>query len=284
MSEHVMGLSKINTQICVHGYQPAWLSRWTRRNRDGKCSKEINNLPEDGQLVKASTGSLKLKGKMLSGVLDLFPNPDSALPSVKLVPDMNNEPPIVADREDSIDGNEGQTSSAATQSMKVEHFQNNNTKLLSECKRIWSDSETNTRSQVKRLKTNTSYYSGNETDSMMAVEEGPSGKKVNYFFHRIIEINKPGSRRYQKPSASQIKNLNMGEDVNPWIQRWCKKKAGETHVPRGGKEVNPQSTALEKQFPSIAAMAMMKKALNGLNPTGCRKTNSLFVWNTEDLR
>ncbi|XP_010432400.1 PREDICTED: F-box protein At2g16365-like isoform X2 [Camelina sativa] len=234
-------------------------------------------------MVKASTSSMKLKGKMLSGVLDLFPNPDSAVPSVELIPDMNNEPPIVANRDASIDGDEGETC-PATQSMNVEHFHNNNTKLLSECKRIWSDSETNTRSQVKRLKTNTSYYSGTETESMMAVEEGPSGKKVNYFFHRIIENNKPGSRRYQIPSTSQIKILNMGEDVSPWIQRWCKTKAGETHVPRGGQEVNPHGTALEKQFPSIAAMAMMKKALSGLNPTGCRKTNSLFVWNADDLR
>ncbi|EOA15755.1 hypothetical protein CARUB_v10006817mg [Capsella rubella] len=283
MSEHVMRFRKVKTEICIDGYESVWLSRWTRRDRDGMCSKK-NNVLEDGQLLKASTGSMKLKGKMFTGVLDLFPNPDSAVPSVEIVPDMNKAPRIVADREDSVEEDEGETSSRATQSMNVEHFHNNpKTKLLRECKRIWSDSETNSRSQVKRLKTNASDDSGNETKSMMVVEDGPSGMKVNYF-HRILGINKPGSRRYQNPSTSQIKNLNMEEDVNPWIQRWCKKKAAETHVPRGGKEVYPKGTALEKQFPSIAAMAMMKKALNGLNPTSCRKTNSLFVWDAEDLR
>lgn len=284
MSEHFMGLSKIKTESCVRGYESAWLDRWTRRDRDAKCFKEFN-LPEYGQLLKESAGSTKLKGRMLSGVLDLFPNPDSAVQSVETaIPDMNKEPPIVADRENSIDGDQEETSSPATQSMNVEHF-HNNTKLLRECKRIWSDSETNSGSQVKRLKTKASDYSGNETKSMMVVEDGPSGKTVNNFFHRIFGINKPGSRRYQKPSTSQIKNLNMGggEDVNPWIQRWCKKKAEETHEPRGGQEGNPKGTALEKQFPSIAAMAMMRKALSGLNPTSCRKTNSLFVWNAEDL-
>ncbi|KAG7545079.1 hypothetical protein ISN44_As12g006010 [Arabidopsis suecica] len=221
---------------------------------------------------------------MLSGVLDLFPNPDSAVQNVEIIPDMNKEPPIVADGENSIDGDEEEARSQATQSKNVEHFLNTN--LLRECKRIWSDSETNSRSHVKRLKTNTSDYSGNETKSMMVFEGPSSGKKVNYFFHRIFGINKPGSRRYQKSSTSQIKNLNMGggEDVNPWIQRWCKQNAAETHEPRGGQQVNPKGTVLEKQFPSIAAMAMMRKALSGTNPTGCRKTNSLFVWNAEDLR
>lgn len=159
--------------------------------------------------------------------LSLFPNLDSAVQSVDLIPDMKKEPPIVAERENSIDGDKEEASSQATQSKNVEHFLNTN--FLRECKRIWSDSETNSRSHVKRLKTNTTVdISGNETKSMMVFEEGPSsGKKVNYFFHRIFGINKPGSRRYQKSSTSQIKNLNMGggEDVSPWIQRWCKQKA-----------------------------------------------------------
>ncbi|CAL9227993.1 unnamed protein product [Arabidopsis halleri] len=274
VSEHFMGLNEIKTESCVRGYESAWLDRWTRKDRDANCSKQMN-LPADGHPLKESTGSMKLKGKMLSGVLQ----------SVKIIPDMNKEPPIAADRENSIDGDEEEASSQATQSKNVEHFLNTN--LLRECKRIWSDSETNTRSHVKRLKTNTSDNSGNETKSMMVFEEGPSsGKKVNYFFNKIFGINKPGSRRYQKSSTSQIKNLNMGggEDVNPWIQRWCKQNAAETHEPRGGQQVNPKGTVLEKQFPSIVAMAMMKKALSGTNPTGCRKTNSLFVWNAEDLR
>lgn len=228
MSEHVMGLSKIKKETCVDGYESVWLSRWTRRgsgfelqarsNRDAECSTKIN-LTEDGQLLKETTGSMKLKGKMLSGCLDLSPNPDSAV--------------IVANRENSIDGN-------------VEHFLNkNNTKLFKVCKRVRLDPETNSRSQVKRLKTNASDYSGNETKGMMVVEEGPSQEKVNYFFHRFLRcgISKPGSRRNQEPFQSRIKNQKMGgrggkdEDftlLHPWIQRWCNKKAAEAHEQRGG--------------------------------------------------
>lgn len=277
MSEHDMGLSKIKREIC---YESAWLGRWTRRSRDAKCSKEIN-LPGDGQPLKESPSSMKLKGKKLSGVLDLFPNPDSAVETVEIIPDMKKEPPLVADREDSINGDEGETSRSATQGKSVELYLNNNTNTKF-CKRIWLDAETNSRSQGKRLKT-TSDYSGNETKSMMVVEEGPSVEKVNYYFHKIFGINKAA------PSTSQGKNLNIGreggEDVNPWIKRWRKKKVAETHEPRGGKELNPMGTALEKKFPSVAAMALMGKALSSLNPTGCRKiNNTLFVWNGQDLR
>ncbi|VVB10361.1 unnamed protein product [Arabis nemorensis] len=288
-------LGKIKKEACVHGYESVWLNRWTRRgrgfelqarsNRDAECSTKIN-----GQLWKESTGSMKLEGKMLSGFLDLFPNPDSAVQRVEMIPDMNKEPPLVAERENSKDGEEGESSSSATQSRNVEHFlNNNNNKSFKESKGILLDHETNSRSQVKRLKTNTSDYCGNETKGMKVVE-GPSQEKVNYFFHRILScgINKSGSTRNQERFQSRIKNIKRvgrgGEDedftlLHPWIQRWCKKKAKETHE----QEVNPKGTALEKQFPSIAAMALMGKALS-LTPTGTKKTNSLFVWNAQELR
>lgn len=290
------GLSKIKKEVCVHGYESVWLNRWTRRgrefglqarssNRDVECSTKIN-----GQLWKESTGSMKLEGKMLSGFLDLFPNPDSAVQRIEMIPDMNKEPPIVADRENSID-EEGESSSSATQTRNVKHFLNNN-KSFKESKLIRLDHETNSISQFKRLKINSSDYSGNGTKGMMVVEEGPSQEKVNYFFNRILRcgISKSGSTRNQERFQSRIKNLKMGggrrgedEDftlLHPWIQRWCKRKAAEIHEQGGGQEVNP---TLEKQFPSIAAMALMGKALS-LTPTGMKKTNSLFVWNAKELR
>lgn len=176
---------------------------------------------------------------------------------VEIIPDINKEPLIVADKE-------GETSSSATQRMDVEHFVNN-TILPKECKRLRL-TDTNCRSQVKRLKTNASE---NETNSMMVVEEGPSVEKMNYFFRRIF---KHGSGRNQESSTSRNRNLTMGgerEDVkalHPWIQRWCKKKSTETHERRGGQQVNPKSFALQKQFPRIAAMALMGKALRRFKP------------------
>ncbi|KAH0915270.1 hypothetical protein HID58_029716 [Brassica napus] len=290
MSDHVIGKS------CVAGYESVWLSRWIRRgsayglkahsNRDAKCSMKTHLPDDDGQLWKESTGSIKLKAKTLNRSLDLFPNlgfrskdketdedftknqssteTDSLqtdkLPlseRVEIIPDINKEPLIVADKE-------GETSSSATQRMDVEHFVNN-TILPKECKRLRL-TDTNCRSQVKRLKTNASE---NETNSMMVVEEGPSVEKMNYFFRRIF---KHGSGRNQESSTSRNRNLTMGgerEDVkalHPWIQRWCKKKSTETHERRGGQQVNPKSFALQKQFPRIAAMALMGKALRRFKP------------------
>ncbi|KAG2291695.1 hypothetical protein Bca52824_038364 [Brassica carinata] len=54
--------------------------------------------------------------------------------------------------------------------------------------------------------------------------------------------------------------------LHPWIQRWCKKKSTDTHERRGGQQVNPKSFALQKQFPRIAAMALMGKALRRFKP------------------
>ncbi|CAA7019889.1 unnamed protein product [Microthlaspi erraticum] len=259
MSEHVMRKSG------VHGYEGAWLSRWTQSggrfelqahhsNRNAKCSTIIN-LQEDGhQLSKGSTSSMKLKGKILSGCLDLSPNPD-----------LNKRPLIVGDRGNSIDGEEGETSSSATKSMDAKDFLSDNTNMFKEGKRIRLDPETtDSRSNVKRLKSNAlDDYTGNETKSMIVVK-GPSGEKVSYFFHRILkcEIN--------KPFRPQIKSLNMGRGeeekenvmLHPWIQRWSGKKAAETHVQGGDRK----GTVLEKQFPSVAAMALMGKALRRFKP------------------
>lgn len=312
MSDHVMGKS------CIAGYESVWLSRWIRRgsacelkahsNRDAKCYMKRHLPKDDGQLWKAeSTGSMKLKAKTLNKSLGLFPNLDfrskdkesstktdtlqtDRLPlagsisskvlrigqgeeRVEIIHGMNKERLIVAD------GEVAETSISATQRMNVEHFVNN-ANLPKECKRLRLSPDTNCRSHVKRMKTNASDDSGNETKSMMVVKEGPSVEKTNYFFRRIF---KHGSGRNQESSESRIRNMNMGggrEDVtplHPWIQRWCKKKSTVTHESREGQQVNPKSFALQKKFPRIAAMALMGKALRRFkpDPSGLRKPNSL---------
>ncbi|KAJ0228752.1 NmrA domain-containing protein [Hirschfeldia incana] len=295
MSDRVMGKS------CVNGYESVWLSRWIRRgsayglkahsNSDAKCYTKTHLPEDDGQLWKESTGSMKLQAKTLNRSLDLFPNLDfrskdkesstetdtlqtDKLPlagsnssmglrnlqgeeRVETILDMNKEPRIVAN------GEVAETSSSPTQRMNVEHFVSN-TSFPKECKRLRLSPDTNCGSHVKRLKTNASDYSGNETKSMMVVEEGPSVEKMNYFFHRFLKY---GTGKNQESSASRNRNLTMREGrevvepLHPWIQRWCKKKSTETHERRGGQQVNPKRFALQKQFPSIAAMALMGKAL-----------------------
>ncbi|XP_010467358.1 PREDICTED: F-box protein At2g16365-like isoform X2 [Camelina sativa] len=311
------------------------------------------NLPEeDGhQLFKGSTVSMKLKGKIVGGYLDLFPNldhchnkggarleslessknteeedgprnnessaetdilemdklqtihlsgsissstkvrkDDSGIPRNE-IPDMNEEPPLVLDRENSVEGYQGETSNSATQSMNAEHF------LFRECKRVRLETEAEPSSRwVKRLKTNASDSSGHdETKSLMNIKEASPGQKGNN--NLFLEIMKSGINnlqpRNQEPVISQIKNLNQGvgeEDItllHPWIQRWCKKKATLTDQ-LGGQEASfepeNQKEIEKKHFPSIAAMALMGKALSGLNPYALRKTDSLMVWNARDLR
>ncbi|CAH2051618.1 unnamed protein product [Thlaspi arvense] len=312
------------------------------------------SLPEeDGghQVLKnGSTVSMKLKGKIFGGYLDLFPNKghqhkggvklqslessedgpkknessaetdvmeidrlqtihrsdsisssstkgkgrkgDSCIQRAE-IPDMNEEPPLVLDRENSIEeGHQGETSNSATQSMNVDQF------LSRECKRVRLEPELEPGSSrwVKRLKTNAS----DETKSLMEIEEASQGQKGNNN-NLFLEILKSGINNLQpknhqeQPAAatSQIKNLNQGgeEDItlsHPWIQRWCKKKDTSTNQPGGGHEGSfepeNQKELEKKQYPSIAAMALMGKALSGLNPYGLRKTDSLMVWNARDLR
>ncbi|KAL0799169.1 hypothetical protein Bca101_054344 [Brassica carinata] len=264
MSDQVMGKS------CVDGYESVWLSRWIRRgsayglkahsNRDAKCSMKTHLPVDDGQLWKESTVSMKLKAKTLNRSLDLFPNLDFRSKDKESSTETDalqiDKLPLPAE-----------TSRSATQRMNVEHFVSN-TSSPKECKRLRLSPDTECRSHVKRLKTNASDYSGNETKSMMVVE-GPSVEKMNYFFRRIF---KHGSGRNQESSTSHNRNLNTREGredvtpLHPWIQRWCKKKSTETHERRGGQQVNPKSFALQKQFPRIAAMALMGKALRRFKP------------------
>lgn len=202
---------------------------------------------------------------------------------------MNEEPPLVLDVENSVDGHRGETSNSATQSMNVDNF------VSRECKRVRLEPEPEPSSRwVKRLKTTASDSSGHaETKSLMKIEEASPFQKGNN--NMFLEILKSGINnlqpRNQEPVMSQIKNLNQGgEDItllHSWIQRWCKKKTTLTDQP-GGQDVSfepeDQKEIGKKHFPSIAAMALMGKALTGLNPYGLRKTDSLMVWNVGDLR
>lgn len=308
------------------------------------------NLPKEDshQLLKGSTVSMKLKGKIFGGYLDLFPNQDhshnrggvrlqslesskdtqedgprknessaetntlemdrlqtihlsgsisssstkgkgikgySAIPRTE-IPDMNEEPPLVPDRENSVDGHQGETSNSATQSMNVEHF------LSRDCKRVRLEPQVEASSRwVKRLKTSPSDSS--ETKSMMKMKEASLGEKENN--NLFLEILKSGINnlqpRNQEPVVSQSNDLRQGGDditlLHPWIQRWCKKKTTSTDQPTGQEasfEPESHKEFEKKQYPSIAAMALMGKALSGLNPYGLRKTNSLMVWNARDLR
>ncbi|XP_010530825.1 PREDICTED: F-box protein At2g16365-like [Tarenaya hassleriana] len=311
----------------------------------------LNLSEEDGQLLRDSRVSMKLKRKMFGGFLDIFPNLDlhhrgvglkslksskdceegskrigevkssavcarkgsslaetgtlemdnfqrirlsgstsplspkgqgrkmqSPVPRVE-IPDMNQEPPVIPNGEKSVCSHGRETSTSETQTMKVEHFLSN-TELPKQGKRVLSDPEPCSL-WVKRLKTSPS---------------ASKGEKVNDFFHRIMKrgMVNPETRN-EEPSTSEFKNRKVGgEEItlqHPWIQRWCKNSGVKSHIAAGQEakcEPNTNTNAskeIEKeQFPGIAAMALMGKALIGLSPSGLRKSGSLVIWNTSDSR
>lgn len=195
---------------------------------------------------------------------------------------MNEEPPLV------LDG-EGETSNSATQSMNVDHF------LSRDCKRVRLEPEMEPSSRwVKRLKTTAaaSDSSGQgETKSLMKNEAASPAQKENNN-NLFLEILKSGINNLQPRNQEPVTpEINLGGEgvtlLHPWIQRWCKKKATSTDRLEGQEvrfEIENQKELEKKQYPSIAAMALMGKALSGLNPYGLKKTDSLMVWNARDLR
>ena len=50
----------------------------------------------------------------------------------------------------------------------------------------------------------------------------------------------------------------------------------------GSFEPENQKVMEKQQYLSISGIALMGKALSGLNPHGLRKTDSLMVWNARD--
>lgn len=75
---------------------------------------------------------------------------------------------------------------------------------------------------------------------------------------------------------------------HPWIQRWCRNRAASLQKkPEAFVLCEPHGTKAsvdefqKKQFPSIAAMALMGKAMNGFHPCEFRNRGTYVVWNTK---
>lgn len=75
---------------------------------------------------------------------------------------------------------------------------------------------------------------------------------------------------------------------HPWIQRWshhraaCSKKRHESAELCEPKSSNTMLEEFQKkQFPSLAAMALMGKAMNSLNPSGLMKKGPVMIWNAK---
>ncbi|KAL4361345.1 hypothetical protein GQ457_04G002070 [Hibiscus cannabinus] len=70
-----------------------------------------------------------------------------------------------------------------------------------------------------------------------------------------------------------------------WIKRWCRQRSASPDTKPKALVLCEQETSKEtfdelekKQFPSIAAMALMGKAMNGFHPCEFRRKGSLILW------
>ncbi|XP_010254778.1 PREDICTED: uncharacterized protein LOC104595647 isoform X2 [Nelumbo nucifera] len=160
---------------------------------------------------------------------------------------------------------------------------------------------------VKRLKPSASNSLAHDTKSSK-LGDASSNVKVNKLFGTVMNYGRSTSepilgKRFgkgQMESDKAVMLLTSGEcssmglmkeswDLShSWIQRWCRHhavaplmKPASTYVcePHGSKAASEELE--RKQFPSIAAMALVGKAMSGFRPCEFRKRGSSVVWNTE---
>ncbi|KAJ8763396.1 hypothetical protein K2173_002279 [Erythroxylum novogranatense] len=165
---------------------------------------------------------------------------------------------------------------------------------------------------VKRLKPSVSdsYAYGTKSSKM---EEATSHEKVNKFFNEMLKCNKISpetevnksqiegltavdqtTELRKKAESSCTSSLRKSEDIkllHTWLRRWCHnsnappKRKSETMV-----VCEPQKSKLKKddfqkkQFPSIAAMALMGKNMTGFRPCEFVRRGSFVVWNTKEMK
>lgn len=222
------------------------------------------------------------------------------------LPDINQKLPDHAAFATSVDDRD--TSTSRTQSLDVEHLLSNaeQPKALKSCARSDVFLEPDPCSRwVKRLKFSPTSARGTKSSE---VAEASSHDKVNKFFSKIIKCSVASSEptkgrcqgkehvafdqtallsRYSE--SSSINSKKESREINlahPWIRRWChnavmpqKSKAVEFCKPQCSKAMLDEFP--KKQYPSLAAMALMGKAVSGFSPLEFSKRGSSVVWNSK---
>ncbi|KAF9676030.1 hypothetical protein SADUNF_Sadunf09G0096100 [Salix dunnii] len=228
------------------------------------------------------------------------------------LPDIKQELPLLTGMARSPDDME--TSTSRTQSLDVECFlpcpEHSTNSKSSDCHDAPSRLDPYTR-WVKRLKPSASDSFGYGTKSLK-VEEAPSHQKINKLFsktprHRksISEPKKSKSCGTEQAVTDQTaESPRNAESISTdlarksqeitlshaWVRRWCHNpSASPKKKPNAAVVSEPECSEAtldlqKKQFPSIAAMALMGKAMNGFRSCEFRKQGSSVVWNTRGFR
>nr|XP_010924292.1 uncharacterized protein LOC105047180 [Elaeis guineensis]XP_010924293.1 uncharacterized protein LOC105047180 [Elaeis guineensis]XP_019706963.1 uncharacterized protein LOC105047180 [Elaeis guineensis]XP_019706964.1 uncharacterized protein LOC105047180 [Elaeis guineensis] len=216
---------------------------------------------------------------------------------------MNVEHPTSLEREACMTNREMSTS--RTESMDADHIlshvekpNNSNTRTLLESS-VCADASSR---WVKRLRHNCS--DSRALDSKrLKIGDGRSSREVGTLFGRVLNYSKPSSdfvkclQEQQKHDKTMLLPHNgvhssgvSVKEMHFWIRRWCCNSPQAAPVqaklatpvlcePENSKVV-PQNFD-GKQLPSIAAMALMGKAINNFQPCEFQRRGSSVVWRTE---
>ncbi|XVE49029.1 hypothetical protein DITRI_Ditri01bG0049000 [Diplodiscus trichospermus] len=222
------------------------------------------------------------------------------------LPDMNEGLPALPAVANSTD--DGGTSTSRTQSLDAEHLLCQAKQTSNSYTTVCPDSSLGPEPSsrwVKRLKLNTSNPFAHGTKSSK-IGEVSSHDKI---FSKIMSYSKTSSeptvhRSDERPLPALNKTAKLltngdstsGDSVRKtpeiplscsWIQRWCHHKAASPKKKQNAVVLcEPQSSKAtldelqKEQFPSLAAMALMGKAMSGFHPCEFRRKGSLIVWNT----
>ena len=230
-----------------------------------------------------------------------------------VLPDMNQELPALPATASSMDDKEA--SPSRTQSLDVDHILAHAEEPINSKCSPYPDTfmELDPSSRwVKRLRVSVSDSFGHGTKTSK-MGETSSSDKVNKIFSKIMKHNmttsefargrRPGKEPMEldrtatlprNDDSSSIDSVRKSQDItlsHSWIRRWCRNQSATPKKKPDAAVVvcEPQSSKAaldvfqEKQFPSIAAMALMGKAMTGFRPCEFKKKGSLVVWDGQGL-
>ncbi|KAJ6368685.1 hypothetical protein OIU78_001126 [Salix suchowensis] len=273
-------------------------------NEESDSSAETDTMDMDAFCENHLSGVASLQSdKGINEGLKL-PASQAGMPSVKQetkgrqmntkLPNINEELPLFPGVARSPDDME--TSSSRTQSLDADfflpHAKHSTNSKFSDCPDASVRLDPCSR-WFMRLKGGTS-----------KVEEASSQQNFSKFFNKMQRHSKtssePKTSKSDGKDSDQIAELpgkaefysiyseKKRQEItlsHVWVQRWfhnpsasLKKKTGAAVV----SEPESSEAALDfqkKQFPSIAAMALMGKAMNGFCPCEFRRSGSSVVWN-----
>ncbi|KAH9621777.1 hypothetical protein KSS87_016558 [Heliosperma pusillum] len=245
----------------------------TAQNRDNVSGWTSSSLPKDNTVEEHNSQERSGSKRLLLEI-----------------PDINEDIRGIQPAVSSTDEDEPSTS--RVHSLNAKHLFSNKKRALNQTSNETEDHSVcmdPSNRWIKRLKLSSTDTTGVGTRSSNG--ESSSHQKFNMYFNRIMKSNK----------ESLDLNTHHGKDHKEstvsgcsWIQRWCQ-NSSTVPGPRPRVESEPvvicephsltfgQDEAAKKQFPSIGALALMGKAMNGYRSCEFRKRGSVVVWNTRDF-